>query len=913
MTDDLDDLENMRLLGYVKLADQGFALPAYGAGAGANAWYAAVAAVEGDHASTIAGFKLLEAEEVLRLPDPTIVVSPGAPWQDVFLWAGRVFAGTPGQLLDAVAQYQEQLSGLAPLSYLDLAIAAESPLSADLAAGALAFLEGKLGGAAGAASFRELVLRPGVLIELQRQFRKLRQVRLPTALRDFNLREHEPGQFEVEMVPGTAAAIGGGAAAAELRASITRFGDIVGLPLRTTGLDEREPPPALPEPIDEAPPPAPGYQTVGRRALVEPFPSILVIAADRRAAQIARFLEPPLEVSFGARSIWGAETWRIEHLGEFREIPPGSREATISVVEAVDRDTPLDEFALVVWLAGNEALRDDRADAILAAIRSLKPDTPFLIAPAPPSDGPSDLLDHHGSADRLLRRCNAIIDTTLARSPFWAGHPRRSVDRRMADIVAAASVVAALDTKLRGPLTDARGSKRPRALSFLGGPSKFDVERATASELNAAGLFGQRDTAIHSRIGFEMRERSSKRIQNAFLELQTMRPDFEKFVEAAVMEALDPGRPWQDALSTRTELPASIRRTMDHPGLAVVIHPSDLPGEPIVVAAEAPFLQTLRAAEREGMSIVRYTDVETLQAMTGRGWPVSLPRELRLPTLNRYPRSRGLATRGVDTRDIFRLPESQWADLVERHSASELTRQVRRYLAAIDTRGSEPEIALPGPAVWNAVNSGDPLAEEVIKRLAGARLDRGISGRRTGDLVAAWSRPASGARRWVLEDGRLPVEMSALDRDSVPAQRLFFIDGDGAVPVFLLSRLFEVWARALLPSATSWASRFQVGKTFDAFPFPWSFSIHSPEHGSPPHLRFSERNSTGSRLAKIVGSDARKLAEVVEESGRDARSFRDHPLIREVDMLLLEDLHLSPDASDLDILELLVEHNQERM
>lgn len=913
MTDEVDEFEDMRLSGYVKLTEQGFALPAYGARPGANAWYAGIPSVEGDHASTIAGFELLEDEDIIPLPDPTITVRPGAPWQDVFLWAGRVFAGTPGQLLDAIAQFQDHLRDLAPLSYLDLALAAESPVSGELAAGALAFLEDRLGASAGAASFRELVLRPGVLIELQRQYRKLRPDPLPGILHDFALRERQPGQFEVEMVPGTSAAIGGGAAADELRASIIRFGDLVGLSLHTTGLDGREPAPVLPEPVAEEPSPTPEQRTVGRGPSIQPFPSILIIAADRRAAQIARYLEPPREVAFGSGSIWGAESWRINHLGKFSYAPPSPRDAVITVIDTIDPGMSLDDFALVVWLAGNEALRDDRAETILTAVRTLKPETPFLIAPAPPSDGPSALLGERDQPQRLLRRCNAVIDTTLARSPFWAGHPRRSVDRRMADIVATASVVVALDSNLRDPLRSARGSKQPRALSFLGAHSRFDVERATASELNAAGLSGQPDGPAHARVGFEMRERSSKQVQKAFLDLQPLRPDFEHFAEAAVVEALDPGRPWRGTFSARRGVPASILQTMDHPDLAVVVDPLDGIGQPIVITAEAPYLRTLREADHEGTSVVRYTDVDSLQALTRRNRFRPLPREIRLPTLHRYPRNRGLVTRGVDTRDVFRLPPAQWVDLIRRHSASELDGQVRQYLAAIDTRGADPEIALPSPAVWNAASAGDPLAGELVDRAAARRSETALSGKRTGDLVAAWSQPADGVRRWVLEDGRLPVEMTALDPDSVPAQRLFFIDGDGAVPVFLLSRLFEVWARALLPSATSWASRFQVSKTFDAFPFPWSLAIHPPENGSPAHLRFSGRNETGARLAELVGPDIHRLAEMTEDTGRHARSLRDHPLMRKIDMLLLEDFHLSPDASDLDILELLVERNQERI
>ncbi|GEM_PF-2558751 len=914
VTEEPGPFEDMRLSGYVKLAEQGFALPAYVARPGANAWYFALPVVEGDHASSIAGFELLEEEDILPLPDPTIMVSPGDPWQDVFLWEGRVFTGTPGQIFDAVALYQDQLRALAPLSYLDLAVATEAPASAELAAGALTFLEAKLGGAAGAASFRELVLRPGVLVELRRQYRKIGAARLPDLLRDFIVREYKPGQFEVEMVSGTAATLGGEPAAAELRASIARFGDIVGLPLRTTGLDGGEASPALPEiQFQEPPPPLPDYQTVGRRPPRTPFPNILLIAADRRAAQIARYLEPPLEVVFGAQSIWGADAYRIEHVRESDKVPDSPHDALIRVVETIDQDTPLDGFAVVVWLAGNEALSDGRADSILAAIRSLKPDIPFLIAPAPPADGPSALLGERDDPERLVRRCNAIIDTTLARSPFWAGQPRRSVDRRMADIVATVSIVVALDSQLREALRAARGSKQPRALSFLGGHGKFNVEQATASELNAAGLAKYSNGSRHTRIAFELRDRSSKRVQKAFLNLQPLRPDFEQFIEATVLEALNPDARWAGELSGSREIPASILRTLDDPDLAVAFHSPGRPSRSIVVTAEAPYLRTLREADREGAAVVRYTDVDSLRVLMEHHRHGQLPREIRLPTLHRYPRNRGLATRGVDTRDVFRLPEAHWTEMLRGHPASELEGQARPYLAAIDTRGANPEVALPGPAVWNAANAGDPLAEELVSRFSDPRSDRALSGKRTADLIAAWSQPAHVARRWVLEDGRIPVEVTALESDSVPAQRLFFIDGDGAVPAFLLSRLFEVWARALLPSSTSWASRFQVGKTFDAFPFPWSFTILPSRNGSPPYLRFSEENRNGTRLAELVERDARGLAEIVEEFGHDERALRDHPWIREIDMLLLEDFHLSPESSDLDILEVLIERNQERM
>lgn len=899
----------MRLSGYVQLTAHGFALPAYAAGPSANAWYCAIPAIEGDHATTIEGFALLEDEEIVPLPENDFIVGLGDPWQDVFLWAGRVFTGTPRQIFDAIGIYRDELLASAPLSYLDLAVAAESPASADVAASALTFLEVRLGGATGAASFRDLVLRPGVLIELRRQFQKIGARRLPDHLRDFSVREYEPGQFEVQMVPGSTASVGGYPAAAELTASIARFGDIIGLPIRTTGLDGTDPAIAI---SDGPAPAAPPRDEPARRApALSSLPNILVIAADRRAAQIAGYLEPPLEIARGAESIWRSGAYRIERVREAGASV--ADDALIQVCGGLDPATPLDAFAAVVWLAGNEAIRRERSEEILAGIRSMNTDTPFLIALAPPADGPSTLLADDPEHRRLLLRCNAIIDTTIARSPFWSGQPRRSVDRRIADIVATVSIVAAVDGSLSTALRELRGSKQPRALSFIGGTGKFNVRLATASEFNAAGAANEaRGFHSDTRLGFELWDRSSKRPHKAFLELQPIYQDFALFAEAAVIEALGPGVPWPGPLTAKRQVPASIRRNLDNPELAVAIGGPGSDYGLIVVTAETPSLASLREAEIVGGTVVRYTDVETIRALMDRDRIRKLPSEIHLPALYRYPRNRRLATRGVDTRDVLRMSDGLWDTILSHDAKSELGRQVRRYLAAIDNRGEDREVALPVPAIWNAFNAGDELARDLVERFPRLKDEQVLSGKRTADLMAAWSHPAPRVQRWAVEDGRIPVELKQLENGEVPAQRLFFIDGDTAVPVFLLSRLFAVWARSLLPSSTSWASRFQVSKTFDAFPFPRAFAVRPAQNGNPPHLRLSGDGAIYPKLAALA-REAHQLTEAARKYGDNEQLLRSHPTMRQIDALLLQDIELSPDASDLDILENLIERNQRRI
>ena len=901
---------HFRLSGYVPVNDNGFALPAYSAYPGANAWYVAAPKIDGDHASPISHFELLEDEDVLPLPETGIEVSTGDPWQDVFLWNGRTYAGTPHQILHGVEEARDDLEASIPISFLDLLLAAEAPLAAQISESVLSFLRTRLGNELGADIFQETVLRPGVLLELRRNFHRHNQKHeLGSFFYSFAVLENTPGSFHIKLAAGTAAMVDGHLAATELDASIRRLGDLLGISICLIDLPARSDQAHTGPEIGQVVPYPASYLPAEQIDTTQRLPNILVIAADQRAAKIARYLEPPIEVAFDSGSIWGENHYRIQTKIEAGRTSPNPAVPTIHVVEQMSKGIPLKGFAVVVWLAGNEALTDYNATAILAALRGMDEEIPLLIAPAPPAEGPSTLLTGDWGGASLLKRCNAIIDTTLARSPFWAGQPRRSIDRRMADIIANASVVATLNGKFREALFEARGSQKPYALSFFSGLRKFEGDNATTSELNVAGANKHdRSAGRHTRVAFELRERSMKRYHNGFLELQPLRQDFALFAEMAVIQELrsDESRTYQ--ISSSHDIPSSISRVLDNPELATTVKGLGKNNGLVIVTAETPNLTSLRAADGFGERIVRYTDFETLRALDN-DQARELPSEIRLPDLHRYPQNRGLATRGVDTRDVIRLPEDQWRAMQNRHVKSALDGQERRYAAALGMRDADPEIALPVPAVWDAINVGDRLAQDLREHFPRLGDERMISGKRTGDLVAAWSRPARGAWRWIVEDGRIPVQMTRLEPDEVPAQRLFFIDGDNAVPIFLMSRIFAVWARALLPSSTSWASRFQVSKTFDAFPFSLSFEILPSENGSPPRLQLARNGTAYSKLAELTGDDADQLAKVAQEFGHDEQALRNHPVMRQIDALLLDDIHLSAKSSDLDILENLIERN----
>lgn len=913
--------ERMRLAGYVSMTQHGFALPAYRLGPQANAWYVAVAAIDGDHAAPIVGFELLEDRNVIPVHGFDIEVSIGDPWQDVFLWNDGVFAGPPERILNALADQSNEVARVAPLSFLDLAFAANVSDVRDLVRSARSFLEDQLGPAAGAASFGKLVIVPYVSLGLRRQ---LHSAGLNTELSGSTygtiIREYEPWKFEAELLAETVAAIGAASAHLEFERSVGSLGDALGLSLRIAEVahsdweapDRALAPQVLPSPRSIAVAQTSGDQVQPSRALLPP---IVVFAADRRSVQIARYLEPPSEVAFGSEVTWDVGRYRVDRASADKVQVLDAADAVIHVCNGLTSDVRLARYAVAIALVGNETLQNPESlEGIRAIEQELSRETPFLIAPAPPSDGPSAIMN---VAKAIIPYTNVLIDTTLARSPFWAGQPRHSIDRRMADIITAVGIVAALDDRLRSALYDlARGTWPLRILSFHGGRSALStVTDDIASELSAFSLYESGpETGERTRINFEMSDRDDKRAHNVFIELSPHREHFKSLAEAAFAGAVGSRLPRENFINLFEETPESIRQTLNHPSLAIAMRPATSFMRTVVITAESPDLSTLRAANDTDAAVVRYTDRETIRALLRDDGPSRrpMPREVRLPPLYRYPRNRGLATRGVDVRDIIRIPEHEWGALLKDNDPSQLAGQERRYFESINKRNTGSELAIPLPAVRSAMNVGDGLAQVISGHSQRLATQDPILGKRVADLMAAWSRPSPGGRRWVIEDGRIPVELTALDPDEVPAQRLFMIDGDGAVPALLMSRPFAVWARALLPSATSWSSRFQVSQTFEAFPLTLSFAVTPAVSQSPPQLRLSPNGGQLSRLAQELERGLRPLAEVDPKDGPFSRALRGSPLLQEIDSVLLADFGLDSEASDLDILERLVDRNQRR-
>lgn len=251
----------MRLAGYMPACDRGFALPTFErADRPANAQYLAIPEIEGDHRSAIVAFDQLDG------PAPTALengpdIAAGDPWIDVFLWDGRQTVGDAPRILAALRDRHDQILAEAPLTFLDLGLAAGSPDTPKVAAAAREFLRRALGRQAGERNFREVVVRPGIGLEIRRSLHRLADPVAYGAGVGFDTVAIREDAFHVALDGETLRRVGTGAGFDELRAAIARFGRAIGLDIevleppteRHTEHPEAPAPPSRPAPGSGAP------------------------------------------------------------------------------------------------------------------------------------------------------------------------------------------------------------------------------------------------------------------------------------------------------------------------------------------------------------------------------------------------------------------------------------------------------------------------------------------------------------------------------------------------------------------------------------------------------------------------------------------------------------------------------------
>lgn len=181
--------EAMQLAGYAGMGGDGFVLPLYRrADPISNAYYVAIAEIDGDRTAPIARFEAIEeaASDLLQEPRTVCV---GDFWHDVFVWQEQAFAGTPSEIYAALSPHLASVSVTAPLCFLDLCLALSPPPPetahvADLAHRLLSDVVGEIGADR---SFGEAVLRRRISIALHRSLPTNIQTSIELAAGEFRI------------------------------------------------------------------------------------------------------------------------------------------------------------------------------------------------------------------------------------------------------------------------------------------------------------------------------------------------------------------------------------------------------------------------------------------------------------------------------------------------------------------------------------------------------------------------------------------------------------------------------------------------------------------------------------------------------------------------------------------------------
>lgn len=552
----------------------------------------------------------------------------------------------------------------------------------------------------------------------------------------------------------------------------------------------------------------------------------------------------------------------------------------------------------------------------------------ILLVPALSAGRPSRLFDPRERLPELARGGHAILDSAIARSPFWWGKSKRSFDRRVADVIALAVVACRSAIVRRELLQGLPGEAMPiltvgtmlapsareaphddlnnpplgsEASWVSGDPKRSDPAVLFSARINPEEVGSYEN---ESQIVVEGRKR-----ENRFPEFagRVLAPMFSRRRRA-------PGRPTH-RLEQLPSVNSAINSALSMPEYcsSFVISDEALGSFSLAVTGETPTLDAVETASRSGWRIARYTDTGTLRRLAEESERSgTFPDEVDIGPLRSHPINRSLATRGVDQRDVIRVSYdlmSEWLDELspmDRQSARENARPMR----SATRQYGEPEndhllmrdyVLGEEPAAQGLRNllsrDGTPLAPRALKRSA--------------DLLKCWTPPSPGFQRYALVDGAVPVVLVELRDNEVPVQDLFVIDGDLAVPALFRSRVFGVWARATLPAASSWMARFSVASTFGGFPIAAPFRIIGQEGSLAALVADGASSSLMSELAREVSQHIeRALASHPSNSWKAAHRVTDTvPAMARLNEMILAFYGLPDDSNDIVILRRLQQMN----
>ena len=892
----IDGQLRLRLIGYYQCAGHGFAMPLYGQSEGANTLYIARPSVCGDHSATIAGFEPIDVDDQRRLPaGESVAVEIGEPWRDVFLWNDAAYVGTPEDLWAELMPQHPDVEARAPLSLLDLAVHARRDEISTLAGAAFGFVRERFGEVR-ARNWRRQFLRQQVEVAFRKALADGQHD--DVLFQGIGLLEAMPNVLTFDL-PAAAASICSGAAVEAAIESVTQLAAFLGASLAPLPL-------VAPAQTASPAPGAPSLAITPVPAELDAIP-VLVITEGKRAREVVRHLktteqrqaklfEPEWETIDGARA--GSPRLEVTRA-----------KSVIALVLGEDEHGPSwPGLEMEAFLKGQA----DRGALI-------------LLVPALPETRPSILFDR--TSDPRLSFAHAILDTAIARSPFWWGAVKRSFDRRIADVLRLA-ISAAQSPVVRRELIGSRPEESIPILSV--GMVLHSSETASAIDGSDTLRLGSEaswvtgdpkrsDRAILFSVRINPDEIDNYRHDTQMIVEGRRREDrFPEFAAAVIAPSVGRSRRRSEGPRTRLEqlpdVPRVIAETMrapDHAG-AFTLGGQAESALRLTVTAETPSLDTVEQAGRLGWNIARYTDSATLRRLSARSEPLeTFPDEIFLGPLHSLEINKTLATRGVDQRDVVRIPYdllSEWLDGLPAEQRGTARNNARPLRSAKRPYGeSENDHVIRR----EYVRSSDPAAQRLLSLITSHGSPPQFRPmKRSADLLRCWTPPSPGFQRYAIVDGAVPGIVVELGPEEVPMQDLFVVDGDHAVPALFRSRVFAVWARATLPPASSWMARFSVVNTFGGLPIADSFRIVGQE----------------GRLAALVADDAptelreltsevsqhieRRLASLPPASWKEAhRPSPDLPALLRLNEIVLNAYGLSGQASDIQILRRLLEMN----
>ncbi|RWY68525.1 hypothetical protein EHI46_24190 [Rhizobium leguminosarum] len=878
----------LSLIGWYSCVSHGYALPLFGQSVGANTLYIARTAVSGDHRSTIAAFDLIDVDDQRRLRNEDIIsLSVGDPWHDVFLWNGVPYIGTPDELWNEISRYHADVASRAPLSILDLALNARRPDVALLAESAMKFLRDHYGDTK-ARSWRQQWLRGQADIAFRR---RLVRANLSQDL-SRNLSIEEPVVNILELhVPEGLEAQAQRKSTTEILSEISPLAAFLGATIDT----------ALTAPaLDlELPLSVPPLSSAEETSIRSDAPA-LVIVSGKRAEEIARHLKKCL----------GSDPSKLEMIiaksGRLPKSIGGRARPTVAVI------------------VGEEDRRDFLSSEVSSLLRrQSEAGALIIIIPALPLMKPSRLFER---ADLFETRSGyVVLDTAIARSPLWWGNEKRSIDRRISDVIELALLTArssVVRRELLHSLTD-------EGLILSVGSLLFEKSRRTLREpalrlplVSEASWVPADPKLADKTVKFSLRINSDDipdltKSEQVVVEGRRLEKRFSDFAVAVTTSLISRGRSRSTIDSYQIEemraAPAGLAKTLQFPeDLSPLRIRRDGGTIKVVVTSETPSLDAVKSADREGWDIARYTDTPTLRRLiSGETEQRTFPDEIDIGKIRSTEVNRLLATRGIDLRDVIRISfddMSEWLDRLPDDERDRAVAHVRPLRTGARPYGDESnDHVLRRDFLAQRSRAATELLD--VLQLRSHAISASVPLKRAADLEKCWTRSPD-FQRFVLADGIVPGIVLELQAGEIPSQELFVIDGDVSIPLLYRSRVFAVWARATLPKASSWMARFSVTSTFGGFPIPKPFRIIRLDENRTALICDEIPSSVVEAVQKIDRSIDRGLAGLAPENWREAHRAANSSSARSaLDAFICEVYRLPEEASDIHILERLLELN----